>query len=123
MYSTLHRLLLLTLSHQTIWTLLEAQTNRKSLGDRALSVWQFDLAKGKVFEVDDFSALMLLTSSRHRTALQELAIQAGKPLCHYLGQKEQCHLVSATLLQLSDSKACIDTLTKTQRASEAASFA
>lgn len=58
----------------------EAETKWKSLGDRALSVWRFDLAKESFLKAGDLSALMLLLlATGDRTALQELAVKAGEP--------------------------------------------
>lgn len=57
---------------------LEAETKWKAIGDRALTVWRFDLARESFDKAGDLSALMLLLlSTGDRDGLQKLAIQAG----------------------------------------------
>lgn len=56
----------------------EAETKWKALGDRALSVWRFDLAREAFERANDLSALMLLLlSTGDREGLQQLAATAG----------------------------------------------
>jgi coatomer subunit beta' len=56
----------------------EAESKWKALGDRALTVWQFDLAKESFEKAGDLSALMLLLiSTGDREGLQKLATRAG----------------------------------------------
>lgn len=95
---------------------LEAETKWKAVGDRALAVWRFDLAKECFEKSNDLSALMLLLLSMgDREGLANLAVQAE--------EKGQNNLAFAILFQLGDTKPCIDLLTKTRRAPEAALFA
>ncbi|KAJ3482906.1 hypothetical protein NLI96_g6658 [Meripilus lineatus] len=95
---------------------LEAESKWKAIGDRALAVWRFDLAKESFEKAGDLSALMLLLLSiGDREGLAKLAATAES--------KGQNNLAFATLLQLGDAKACVDLLVKTKRAPEAAMFA
>ncbi|KAG5730050.1 Coatomer subunit beta' [Termitomyces sp. T112] len=94
----------------------EAELKWKALGDRALTVWRFDLARECFEKANDLSALMLLLSATgDRTGLQALAEKAE--------EKGQNNLAFATRFQLGDAGACVDLLVKTQRAPEAALFA
>ncbi|KAF8733449.1 hypothetical protein AX14_003844 [Amanita brunnescens Koide BX004] len=94
----------------------EAEHKWKSIGDRALAVWRFELAKEAFERANDLSALLLLfISVGDRDGLQELAAKAS--------DKGQNNLAFATLLQLGDAGACVDLLVKTQRQPEAAIFA
>ncbi|KAF8642799.1 hypothetical protein AX16_009432 [Volvariella volvacea WC 439] len=94
----------------------EAEVKWKALGDRALAVWRFDLARECFDKANDLSALMLLLMSvGDREGLVELASKAE--------EKGQNNLAFAVQLQLGDSKACVDLLIKTNRAPEAALFA
>ncbi|TFK63457.1 coatomer protein [Pluteus cervinus] len=94
----------------------EAEGKWKALGDRALAVWRFDLARESFEKANDFSALMLLTlSTGDREALRRLA--------HKAEAKGQHNLAFAISLQLGDVNACVDLLIKTKRAPEAALFA
>lgn len=57
---------------------IEAEMKWKSLGDRALAVWRFDLARESFEKANDLSALMLLLlSTGDRAGLQKLAASAG----------------------------------------------
>jgi coatomer subunit beta' len=57
---------------------LEAETKWKALGDRALAVWRFDLARECFEKAGDLSALMLLLmSTGDRQGLKALAERAG----------------------------------------------
>ncbi|PPR04845.1 hypothetical protein CVT24_007233 [Panaeolus cyanescens] len=94
----------------------EAEVKWKALGDRALTVWRFDLAKESFEKANDLSALMLLLlSTGDRKGLEELAKKAE--------EKGQNNLSFAITLQLGDVAGCTDLLIKTQRAPEAAIFA
>jgi len=94
----------------------ESEIKWKALGDRALTVWRFDLAKECFEKAGDLSALMLLlVAMGDRDGLKVLAGKAE--------EKGQNNLAFAILLQLGDSVACVDLLTNTQRAPEAALFA
>lgn len=94
----------------------EAEHKWKSIGDRALAIWRFELAKEAFERANDLSALsLLLLSVGDREGLQELSQKAA--------DKGQNHLAFATLLQLGDASACVDLLIKTQRQPEAAMFA
>jgi coatomer subunit beta' len=58
---------------------LEAEAKWKALGDRALAVWRFDLARESYEKAGDLSALMLLLiSTGDREGLKELAEKAGE---------------------------------------------
>ncbi|KAF7308636.1 Coatomer protein [Mycena chlorophos] len=95
---------------------LEAELKWKSLGDRALTAWRFDLARECFEKGNDLSALMLLLlSTGDREGLAALSAKAV--------EKGQNNLAFASLLQLGDANACVDLLIKTQRAPEAALFA
>ncbi|KDQ63948.1 hypothetical protein JAAARDRAFT_27621 [Jaapia argillacea MUCL 33604] len=94
----------------------EAESKWKSLGDRALTVWRFDLAHESFEKAGDLSALMLLLlSTGDREGLAKLAAKAE--------EKGQNNLAFATLFQLGDAKPCVDLLIKTQRVPEAALLA
>ncbi|KAH7923637.1 Coatomer, beta' subunit [Leucogyrophana mollusca] len=94
----------------------EAEVKWKALGDRALSVWRFDLAREAFEKANDLSALMLLLlSTGDRVGLQKLAASAER--------KGANNLAFATLFQLGDTKSCVDLLVKTNRVPEAALFA
>jgi len=94
----------------------EAETKWKAVGDRALAVWRFDLARECFEKAGDLNALMLLLlSTGDQAGLQQLAIKAE--------QRGQNNIAFATLFQLGDAKACVDLLAKTQRIPEAALFA
>lgn len=57
---------------------LESELKWKSLGDRALAVWRFDLARESFEKAGDLSALMLLLLSiGDREGLKSLAVKAG----------------------------------------------
>ena len=57
---------------------LEAETKWKAIGDRALAVWRFDLARESFEKAGDLSALMLLLLAvGDRDGLTKLAAQAG----------------------------------------------
>ncbi|TFY80045.1 hypothetical protein EWM64_g3966 [Hericium alpestre] len=71
----------------------ESESKWKAVGDRALAVWRFDLARECFDKANDLEA-------------------AG-----------QNNLAFATLFQTGDAKACTDLLVKTQRIPEAALFA
>ncbi|KAF7309700.1 Coatomer protein [Mycena indigotica] len=95
---------------------LEAELKWKSLGDRALTAWRFDLARECFEKGNDLSALMLLLlSTGDREGLAALSSKAV--------EKGQNNLAFTSLLQLGDANACVDLLIKTQRAPEAALFA
>ncbi|KAF9535194.1 coatomer protein [Crepidotus variabilis] len=94
----------------------ESEVKWKALGDRALSVWRFDLAREAFVRAEDLSALMLLLLSvGDREGLKALAQKAVA--------KGQNNLAFAITLQLSDGPACVDLLLQTDRAPEAAVFA
>jgi len=94
----------------------EAESKWKTLGDRALAVWRFDLARECFEKGGDLSALMLLLlSTGDREGLTKLAKAAET--------KGANNLAFATLFQLGNTKACVDLLIKTQRIPEAAMFA
>ncbi|KIM41967.1 hypothetical protein M413DRAFT_27504 [Hebeloma cylindrosporum] len=94
----------------------ESEVKWKALGDRALTVWRFDLAREAFDKAGDLGALMLLLLAvADREGLKALAAKAV--------EKGQNNLAFAITLQLADASACVDLLVKTQRAPEAALFA
>ena len=57
----------------------ESEAKWKSLGDRALAVWRFDLARESFEKADDLSSLLLLLlSTGDRSGLEALAAKAGE---------------------------------------------
>jgi len=59
----------------------EAESKWKALGDRALAVWRFDLAKEAYEKAGDLGSLMLLVVSMgDRTGLERVAVAAGASL-------------------------------------------
>ncbi|KAG1785827.1 coatomer WD associated region-domain-containing protein [Suillus plorans] len=94
----------------------ESETKWKAIGDRALMVWRFDLAREAFEKAGDLSTLMLLLLSMgDREGLHKLAATAE--------EKGAENLAFATLFQLGEAKLCVDLLLKTNRAPEAALFA
>ncbi|KAI0033319.1 coatomer protein [Vararia minispora EC-137] len=94
----------------------EAEAKWKSVGDRALAVWRFDVARECFEKAEDFGALMLLLLSVGDTdGLRKLATRAE--------EKGQNNMAFAILFQLGDAGACVNLLSKTQRLPEAALFA
>lgn len=58
---------------------LEAEAKWKAIGDRALAVWRFDLARESFEKAGDLSALMLLLLAiGDRDGLSKLAVTAGE---------------------------------------------
>ncbi|KAH6905714.1 coatomer protein [Coprinopsis sp. MPI-PUGE-AT-0042] len=81
----------------------EAAVKWKSLGDRALSVWRFDLARESFEAAGDLgSLLLLLLAQGDRDGLSKLAATAQ--------EKGQNNLAFATLLQIGDTKGGVDLL-------------
>lgn len=69
---------------------LESELKWKALGDRALAVWRFDLARESFEKAGDLNALMLLLmATGDRVGLEALAAKAG-----------WCHLYTFILLQI-----------------------
>ena len=112
----------------------EAETKWKAVGDRALTVWRFDLARECFEKAGDLNALMLLLlSTGDQAGLRQLATKAGRSIFRFSRgcllnvcnpeQRGQNNLAFATLFQTGDAKACVDLLAKTQRMPEAALFA
>jgi coatomer subunit beta' len=94
----------------------ESEAKWKSLGDRALAVWRFDLAREAFDKAGDLTALMLLLlSTGDRQGLEALASKAET--------QGQNNLAFAAVWQLGDADKCVDLLVKTERAPEAALFA
>ncbi|KAK0443982.1 coatomer protein [Desarmillaria tabescens] len=78
---------------------LEAEAKWKSLGDRALTVWRFDLARESFEKANDLSALMLLLLAiGDRDGLKP---SRRKP-------KGLNNLAFASMFQLGDAKSCVD---------------
>ncbi|KAF8324305.1 coatomer beta [Cantharellus anzutake] len=93
----------------------ECETKWRAVGDRALAVWKFDLAR-ECFEKggDTGSLLLLHLATGDRAGLRTLASSALN--------KGQNNIALAALLQLGDPKACVDLLVETNRVAEAALF-
>ena len=114
---------------------LEAEPKWKAVGDKALAVWRFDLARECFEKSGDLNALMLLLLSiGDRGGLKKLANDAGQYKLSFVDfpsgsititsvEKGQNNLAFATLFQLGDTKSCVDLLVRTQRIPEAAIFA
>ncbi|KAF8583901.1 coatomer beta [Ramaria rubella] len=94
----------------------ESDAKWKAIGDRALAIWRFDLARECFEKAGDLSALLLLLLAvGDRPGLEKLSIDAA--------QKGQNNLAFASMLQLGDPYSCVELLTRTDRAPEAALFA
>ncbi|KIJ69714.1 hypothetical protein HYDPIDRAFT_120671 [Hydnomerulius pinastri MD-312] len=94
----------------------EAPAKWKALGDRALAVWRFGLAREAFEAAGDLGALMLLMlATGDRQGLRGLAGDAE--------EKGANNLAFAAWFQGGDTQACVDLLVKTHRAPEAALFA
>lgn len=92
-----------------------SQAKWKVVGDQALSAWQMDLAQEAFEKANDLPALLLLfTSLSDRSGMERLAKLAIA--------RGQNNIAFATYLQLGDSAACVDLLSKTGRLPEAALF-
>ena len=82
----------------------EAETKWKAVGDRALAVWRFDLARECFEKAGDLNALMLLLlSTGDKAGLRQLAINAGLSSFlilekYFLSTYEQRKRVRITLL-------------------------
>ena len=69
----------------------EAETKWKAVGDRALAVWRFDLARECFDKAGDLNALMLLLlSTGDQAGLRQLAIQAGVSKFLFLQEVISC---------------------------------
>ncbi|TDL30082.1 coatomer protein [Rickenella mellea] len=94
----------------------EAETKWKAVGDRALAVWRFDVARQCFEHAGDLSSLMLLLMAiGDRKGLEEVAGKAE--------ERGLNNLAFAVRLGLGDAGKCVDLLVKTDRAPEAALFA
>jgi coatomer subunit beta' len=94
----------------------ESATKWRALGDRALTVWRFDLARECFENAEDLNALFLLL-------LATADVKGLRGLAEKAQAKGLNNLSFATLFQLGDVKACTDLLIKTHREPEAALFA
>ena len=62
----------------------EAETKWKAVGDRALTVWRFDLARECFEKAGDLNALMLLLlSTGDQAGLRQLATKAGRSIVRF----------------------------------------
>lgn len=62
----------------------EAETKWKAVGDRALTVWRFDLARECFEKAGDLNALMLLLlSTGDQAGLRQLATKAGRSIFRF----------------------------------------
>jgi coatomer subunit beta' len=62
----------------------EAETKWKAVGDRALTVWRFDLARECFEKAGDLNALMLLLlSTGDKAGLRQLATKAGRSIFRF----------------------------------------
>jgi coatomer subunit beta' len=60
---------------------IESEAKWKALGDRALALWRFDLARESFEKAGDLSALMLLLlATGERAELQKLVAKAGESI-------------------------------------------
>lgn len=88
----------------------------KTVGDAALSAWNFSLAQDCFEHAKDLSSLLLLyTSSASTDGLRNLASKAKEA-----GQQ---NIAFSCLWQLGDLDACLDVLLATNRTAEAVLFA
>ncbi|RXW23627.1 hypothetical protein EST38_g2218 [Candolleomyces aberdarensis] len=94
----------------------ESPVKWKSIGDRALSVWRFDLAR-EAFEAagDLNSLLLLLLAQGDKSGLDKLSETAE--------EKGMNNLAFAARLQTGDTKGCVGLLERTGRGAEGALFA
>ena len=88
-----------------------------SVGDRALAVWRFDLARDCFEHTNDLNALMLLLLATGNRIIR-LSKLAGETEA-----KGQINVAFACRLQLGETDKCVELLVKTGRAPEAALFA
>jgi hypothetical protein len=71
---------------------LEAEVKWKAIGDRALAVWRFDLARESYEKAGDLSALMLLLLAiGDNEGLAKLAAQAGTCSTVEIFSSQQSH--------------------------------
>jgi hypothetical protein len=71
----------------------EAETKWKAVGDRALTVWRFDLARECFEKAGDLNALMLLLLSiGDKAGLRQLATKAGSSSSFILAEYSDPHL-------------------------------
>ena len=88
----------------------------RTLGDRALALWNIDLAATCFKRAGDLAALLLVYSSTgDKEAMLDLA-QTAKA-------KGLNNIAFAAMLQLQDTRQCVDLLLDTERIPEAALFA
>ena len=96
----------------------ESSSKWKSLGDRALELWRFDLAQRSFLNAQDLDALfLLLLATGDAEGLKRLAVEAK--------DKGRNNLAFAVDLQLGGEgvERCVDLLIGTGRQAEAALFA
>ncbi|KAF5334211.1 hypothetical protein D9611_014328 [Ephemerocybe angulata] len=94
----------------------ESTLKWKAIGDRALTVWRFDLAKEAFSAANDTSSLLLLYLAQgDKIGLGELADRAGK--------EGKWNLAFAARYSAGDVGECVGMLGKTGRAAEGALFA
>ncbi|KAE9402636.1 Coatomer, beta' subunit [Gymnopus androsaceus JB14] len=96
----------------------ESISKWKSLGDRALAAWRFDLAKECFENAGDLGALMLLLGS--------MGVQGESELLSLASRAEtsgQNNLAWVIWWSMGETERCVDLLINTGRMSEAAMFA
>ncbi|KAF9074741.1 coatomer WD associated region-domain-containing protein [Rhodocollybia butyracea] len=96
----------------------ESITKWKSLGDRALAAWRFDLARECFENAGDLGALMLLLMSMGSQGEDELLKLADRA-----EREGQNNLAWAIWWATGEKERCVELLIKTGRVSEAAVFA
>ncbi|KAJ7598809.1 coatomer protein [Mycena floridula] len=88
----------------------------KQLGDRALAVWRFDLARESFNEAGDLQALLLLLlATGDREGLEDLAVKAKT--------KGMNNLAFVSLWELGDAQGAVELLMSTGKGEQAAMFA
>lgn len=94
----------------------ESPVKWKSIGDRALSVWRFDLAREAFDAAGDLNSLLLLLLAQgDKAGLEKLSETAE--------EKGLNNLAFVTRLQTGDVKGCVGLLERTGRGAEGALFA
>lgn len=93
-----------------------SEAHWRTLGDKALTRWDLDLAEECFTKAEDVSALLLLGVSKGDRAILTRVAELAK-------QKEMTNVAFAALLQLGQVDGCISLLQEAGRTPEAALFA
>jgi len=94
----------------------EAAVKWKAVGDRALSVWRFDLAREAYESSNDLGSLLLLLMAQGD-------VEGLGKLAETAEEKGQNNLAFAARLQKGDTAGCVGLLERTGRVAESALFA